>query len=280
MGSAIHLFSVDVEEHFQVSAFERYAPRDTWDSHPSRVVPNTQRLLDLMDETATLATFFTLGWVADRQPALVREIVARGHEVASHSYWHARVTTLTPDQFREEVRRSKRSLEDAAGVEVTGYRAPSFSIVPGLEWTFEILCEEGYRYDSSLFPIRRRGYGYPGARPDPHALVTRAGSLQEFPVATVSAGPFRLPAGGGGYLRHLPLRLIRTGLDQAAARGVPAMLYIHPWEVDPDQPRLPVGRLTTFRHYRGLDRTLDRLRRLMTEFTFTSVARWQAAVPS
>ncbi len=279
MGRPTHLFSVDVEEHFQVSAFERVVSRETWDSHPSRVVANTHRVLDLLAETGQHATFFTLGWVADRHPGLVNAIAERGHEIASHSYWHERVTTLDRDRFREEIRRSKRVLEDVVGKPVIGYRAPSFSIVPGLEWTFDLLLEEGYRYDSSLFPISRRGYGYPGAHPDPHIVTTASGPLREIPIATATVGPFRLPAGGGGYLRHLPFRLTQLAFRQASARSASAMFYIHPWEVDPDQPRLAVDWLTHRRHYGGLARTVGLLRRLLAEFRFTSVERWLAERP-
>lgn len=268
-----HLFSVDVEEHFQVSAFDRVLPRAAWPDQPSRVVANTERLLDLLAKYGATATFFTLGWVADRNPGLVQRIVAEGHEIGSHTWWHPRVNTLTPAEFRTEVRDSKRLLEDAGGVAVTGFRAPSFSITPGYEWAFDILLEEGYRYDSSLFPIYRPGYGYPGAPDHPHDLARPAGMLREYPLATLGWGRWRFPAAGGGYLRQFPLLVIQTAFRRLQARGVPGMFYIHPWEVDPDQPRLPVGWLTTMRHYRGLAGTLTKLERLLAEFRFVSVQR-------
>jgi polysaccharide deacetylase family protein (PEP-CTERM system associated) len=270
-----HFFTVDVEEHFQVSAFERVVPRDTWDRQPSRVAASTDALLALLDEHGATGTFFVLGWVADRHPALVRRIAALGHELASHGWWHYRVNTIDRTAFREEVRRSKGTIEAITGTAVDGFRAPSFSIVPGVEWAFDILAEEGYRYDSSIFPIRRPGYGYAGAPRRHHRLSLVSGELLELPMATLRFWPFTLPAAGGGYLRQLPLGLIRAALRQAGARGEPGMFYIHPWEVDPDQPRYRVGPLTRLRHYRGLRRTLPRLRALMTEFPFQSVRAWR-----
>ncbi len=276
MPSPAHLFSVDVEEHFQVSAFDRTLSREEWGRQPSRVEHNTDVLLELLGRHDAHATFFTLGWVAERQPALLRRIVAAGHELASHGWWHRRLTTLTPDEFREEARRSKAVLESLGGREVTGFRAPSFSIVPGGEWAFDVLLEEGYRYDSSLFPIRRPDYGYPDAPPVPHRIQRPSGTLLEIPLATLEVLGLRLPAAGGGYLRQLPLGLVQRSFRGMGARGVPGMFYIHPWEVDPEQPRLPVGLLTRLRHYGGLERTLPRLERLLSEFRFTSVERWLA----
>lgn len=278
-GRARHLFSVDVEEHFQVSAFDEILPRSGWDTQPSRVEPNTHRLLDLLARHGATGTFFTLGWVAERHPGLIRRIVAEGHELGSHSWWHERVNRQGPDRFREELHRSKGILEQLSGSPVLGFRAPSFSIVPGTEWAFDLLLDEGYTWDSSLFPIRRPGYGYPGATLIPHRLVRASGSLLEFPMTTWQAGPFRIPAAGGGYLRQFPTWLIHRAFRQQAARGAPGMFYIHPWEVDPGQPRLPVGPVTRFRHYRGLDRTMERLEGLCREFRFVSVARWLAEHP-
>lgn len=272
----VHLFSVDVEEHFQVSAFDHILTRSGWDAQPTRVEPNTDRLLELLARHQAQGTFFTLGWVAERHPELVRRITDAGHELGSHGWWHWKVTTLTPAAFREEIRRSKAVLEDISGTRVDGFRAPSFSIVPGAEWAFDLLLEEGYRYDSSLFPIRRPDYGYPTAPPIPHRLQRDGGTLLEFPMATYRLGGIRVPAAGGGYLRQLPLRLIRAGFHQLEAAGFPGMFYIHPWEIDPGQPRLPVGWLTAIRHYRGLGATMGRLDRLLAELRFTSVRQWLA----
>ncbi|MEO8031333.1 MAG: XrtA system polysaccharide deacetylase [Gemmatimonadota bacterium] len=276
---AVHLFTVDVEEHFQVVALEPWVHRDSWDSQPSRVARNVDLLLDLMAARAAFGTFFILGWVADRHPEVVRRIAAAGHEIASHGWWHRRVTTLSPDQFRTEVRDSKALLESVSGQPVSGYRAPSFSIIPGHEWAFDVLLEEGYRYDSSLFPIRRPDYGYPSAPPDPHYLLRPSGALLEIPLATTMIGGIRVPAAGGGYFRQLPYALTERALREHGARGAAAMFYIHPWEVDPGQPRFNTGLLTRIRHYRGLSRTLPRLERLLSQFQFTSVARHPGLSP-
>lgn len=270
--ASAHIFSVDVEDYFQVVAFERAVDRADWDRYPSRVVQNTERLLDLLERRQVRGTFFTLGWVARRFPGLVRQIASKGHEVASHGQWHRRVTALSPPEFRAEIRESKQLLEDASGQPCLGFRAPSFSIVPGYEWAFDVLLEEGYRYDSSLFPIRRPDYGYPAAAAAPFWIRRPAGPLLELPLATLSAAGLRLPAAGGAYFRQLPQGLVRRAFRQWSGRGVSAMFYIHPWEYDTGQPRLPCGRITALRHYRNLDRTWPRLERLLTEFRFTSVA--------
>jgi len=262
-----------VEEHFHVNAFDRLVSRNDWERLPSRVERNVVVLLDLLARNNAVGTFFTLGWVARRQPALVRRIADEGHEIACHSFWHRRAGTLTPGEFREDVRIAKAAIEDAAGQPVFGFRAPSFSIVPGTEWAFDVLLEEGYGYDSSIFPIRRPGYGYPGAPADAYFIRRPAGTLLEIPLATTTIAGLRLPAAGGGYLRQLPLGLIQRALREHSDRQAPAMFYIHPWEVDPSQPRLAAPLITRIRHYRGLARTLPRLERLLAEFRFTSVAR-------
>ena len=266
-----HFFTVDVEEYFQVSAFDSVVSRKEWDARPRRLDRSIPPLLEELARAGSKGTFFVLGWVADRSPDVVREIARAGHEIASHGFWHRRVNTMSAPEFREDVRSSKAVLQDLIGEPVNGYRAPSFSIVPGLEWAFDILLEEGYRYDSSLFPIRRRGYGYPSSPRWPHVIQRPGGGLNEFPLATASFAGLTLPAAGGGYLRQLPFALIRRGFAEAEARGQPATFYIHPWEIDPDQPRLPVGLITRLRHYRGLSRTLGRTRRLLAEFRFTSI---------
>ena len=238
--TAPQLFSVDVEEYFQVLAFEQAVPRSTWDTLPSRVEESVDRLLDLLARHSATGTFFTVGWLAERKPGLVRRIAAQGHEIACHSWWHRRVTTLTPEEFRRDVRRCRELLQEVAGRPVSGFRAPSFSIVPGLEWAFDVLIEEGYRYDSSVFPIRRPGYGYPGAPTVPYEIRRPAGVLLELPMATAVIGGIRLPAAGGGYLRHLPYALTERAARQNGARGTSGMFYVHPWEIDEGQPRLPV----------------------------------------
>jgi polysaccharide deacetylase family protein (PEP-CTERM system associated) len=267
-----HHFTVDVEEHFQVSALEPYVRRSEWDSQSSRVVDSTQRLLTLLERHEGRGTFFVLGWIAQRYPALVREIAARGHEVASHGTDHRRVTQLSQPEFRASIRDSRKLLEDITGQRVLGYRAPSFSIVAGREWALDILIEEGYVYDSSLYPVRRSGYGYPAGRRYPYTLCRAAGELLQFPPATLQAMGMKLPAGGGAYLRLLPYSLVASALGQAQAAGFPATIYIHPWEIDPEQPRLRVPRLTAIRHYGGLRRTFSRLERMMERFSFRPIA--------
>lgn len=268
-----HIFTVDVEEYFQVSAFDAAVSRDDWPALPSRIASNVDRLLELLDRHGMSATFFALGWIADRHPAVIRRIADAGHEIASHGWWHRRVTTLTPEEFRCEVRTSKAVLEGICGSEVLGFRAPNFSIVPGREWAFDVLLEEGYRYDSSLFPVRRPGYGYPNAATVPHVIQRAGGQLLELPMATLSWSGVRLPAAGGGYFRHFPYGITRQAFQQHTNRGVSGTFYIHTWEIDQDQPRIRVPWVTRMRHYHGLNGTLSRLERLLSEFRFTSVAR-------
>ena len=266
-----HHFTVDVEEYYQVSALSAVAPRARWSGYESRVERSTMQLLALLGRHEARATFFVLGCVAHRLPRLVREIAGAEHEVASHGWGHRKVTDLTPEEFRGSVRRSKQCLEDISGIEVQGYRAPSFSIVRGREWALDVLIEEGYRYDSSLFPIRRPGYGYAGSPRDHHWVSRPAGNIAEFPPATLEKATLRIPAAGGAYLRLLPLRLIQSAFRQAEQRHVPATFYIHPWELDPDQPRFPVSRATRIRHYGGLARTARRIERLLEEFEFDTI---------
>ena len=267
-----HFFTVDVEEHFQVSAFENVVSRADWTRLPGRLDRNVPILLEEMSRFDAKGTFFVLGWVAKHRAHVVREIAGAGHEVASHGFWHERVNTLSSERFREDVRAAKATLEDLLGAPVLGYRAPSFSITPGFEWAFDVLLEEGYRYDSSIFPIRRSGYGYPGAPDGPYVIERPSGALREFPLATTRLGRFVIPAAGGGYMRQFPFWIIRRAFLEADRRRMPTTFYIHPWEIDPEQPRFPVGMVTRLRHYRGLSRTLDRLRRLLETFRFTSIA--------
>lgn len=266
-----HFFTVDVEEYFQVVALGPYAPPATWERFESRVERAIDQLLDLMARHGATGTFFTVGWVAERHPAMMKRIAAAGHEVASHTYDHVRVTHQTPAAFRESIRRTKRILEDVTGQEVIGFRAPSFSIVRGTEWALDMLVEEGHRYDSSLFPVRRRGYGYEDGARDPYVITSAAGRLVEFPPVTLRVLGRTLPAAGGAYFRVLPPALVHAALRSAERRGVPGTFYIHPWEWDPGQPRLRVPVLTRLRHYTGLGRVLARLDALLADFRFTSV---------
>jgi polysaccharide deacetylase family protein (PEP-CTERM system associated) len=268
-----HFFTVDVEEHFQVSAFEHVVARDDWPRLESRVERNVDVLLDLLARQATVGTFFVLGCVAERRPELVRRIAAAGHEVASHGHDHRRVLEQTPAQFRQSLRRSKLVLEEATGRAVLGFRAPSFSIVPGTEWAFDVLLEEGFRYDSSLFPIRRSArYGYPSSPRRPHWIERPAGRLLELPLTTRRWVAWNLPASGGAYFRIFPYSVTHAAFSECELHGVRGVFYVHPWEVDPEQPRIaaPIG--ARIRHYWGLTHTADRLRRILADFSFGSVA--------
>jgi polysaccharide deacetylase family protein (PEP-CTERM system associated) len=268
---AAHHFTVDVEEYFQVAALEPYVPRSRWEGLEGRVARGVDRLLDLLADHDARATFFVLGWIAQREPELVKRIRSAGHEVASHGWDHRPVTRQTPGEFRESIRNSKAVLEEITGDPVFGFRAPNFSIIPGLEWAVDVLIEEGYRYDSSLFPIRRRSYGYPDGQRDPHWLHRDSGCLLEVPPATLRGWGRNLPAAGGAYFRLLPYGLLRSAFSDYERRGVPGTFYIHPWELDTEQPRLGVSLLPRLRHYGGLSRTVTRLKTLLSEFRFPAV---------
>ena len=258
------ILSVDVEDYFQVEAFADRVDRHRWDEFPSRVEHNTRAILDLFDECGVKGTFFTLGWVAERFPAVVREIVARGHEIACHSYWHRLVYRLSPGEFREDTARAKQAIEDAAGAAVHGYRAPNFSVMKKSLWALDVLAECGFRYDSSIFPVRHDVYGFPEAPRVPFRVDTPGGPLAEFPMTTFRCwGSPNLPVGGGGYLRIFPEFVTRLGIRKAFDDGIPLIIYVHPWEVDPAQPRLH-GRLKSrLRHYANLSKTAQRLRNLI-----------------
>jgi polysaccharide deacetylase family protein (PEP-CTERM system associated) len=275
----VHLFTVHLEDYFQVNPFERTVDREAWDRMPGRVEDTTERLLRLLDAHQTRATFFALGWLADRYPRLIRRILELGHEVASLGYWHKRVTSMSPKAFREDVRASKARLEQVTGVPCLGFRAPSFSIRTGMEWALEILVEEGFRYDSSIFPISRPDYGYPSAPQVPVRLETKSGSLLELPLATTRVAGLRLPAAGGGYLRQLPPGIVSNAFSHWGEMGISAVFYVHTWELDPDQPRLPCSLWTRIRHYRNLSKTQPRLNQLLEEMRFTSIqSRFSAAL--
>jgi polysaccharide deacetylase family protein (PEP-CTERM system associated) len=261
--------TIDVEDYFHVSVFEKTVDRNRWDSLESRVRANTARLLDLFDEHGVRGTFFVLGWVAERYPELVRAIAERGHELASHGYGHRLVYDQTPEAFREDIRRAKDVIESAAAQPVRGYRAPSFSVTARSMWALDVLLEEGYTYDASIFPIRHDRYGIPDAPRWPHAIERGRGRIFEVPGSTVRIGSTNLPVAGGGYFRILPYAWTRWGIARVnATERQPAIFYLHPWEIDPDQPRLPAGWLGRFRHYRNLQAAEPRLRRLLVDFSF------------
>ncbi|QJR05301.1 DUF3473 domain-containing protein [Sphingobium yanoikuyae] len=264
--------SVDVEDWFQVGAFERTIDRSDWEGLTHRVERNTDAVLDLFAQAGVTATFFTLGWVAERYPALMRRIAEAGHEVASHGYDHARVFTFTPEQFRADLRKSRAILEDASGQKVSGYRAPSFSIDPRTPWAHPILAEEGYAYSSSVAPIRHDHYGWPDS--PRFAWKPVAGSdLLELPVTTAKLGQRTLAAGGGGFFRLLPYGFSRWAIRQVNGQAQrPAIIYFHPWEIDPDQPRVAGAPLRSrVRHYTNLTVMAAKLRRLTQDFAWTRV---------
>lgn len=269
----VNALTIDVEDYFQVNAFAQHVRRDQWDSFDLRVGGNTCRILDLLDEFGVKATFFILGWVAERDPGLVREIQSRGHELACHGYGHELVYTIGPDAFRADVKRAKQLIEDISGVQIAGYRAPSYSITKKSWWALDILVEEGFTYDSSVFPVYHDTYGVPDAPRVPHIIATGAGCIIEFPLSTWPVGPgrrqYRLPIAGGGYLRLLPVELIRRGIKRInMMENQPAVLYFHPWEIDPDQPRINAGFKSCFRHYLNLHKTESKLRYLMRHLAF------------
>jgi polysaccharide deacetylase family protein (PEP-CTERM system associated) len=264
-----HILSVDVEDYFQVEAFAGQVARESWERWPSRVVANTQRVLDLFDQYQAKATFFFVGWVAARFPYLVREVQSRGHELACHSYWHRTVYSLTPQEFREDTRRAKRVIEDASGTAVHGYRAPSWSITKDCLWALDVLAEEGFIYDSSIYPIHHDLYGMPGAKR--FAYTHRCGNgleLREFPPATLRFLATNFPVAGGGYLRIFPSRYTEMAFHRFQALGERLVVYLHPWELDPEQPRIRGPLKSRLRHYTSLGRMEARLRSVLQRHTF------------
>jgi polysaccharide deacetylase family protein (PEP-CTERM system associated) len=264
--------TIDVEDYFQVEAFASTIDRSDWESLPRRVERNTERLLQILAESRVEATFFILGWVAERHPQLVRRVVAEGHELASHGSGHLRVDRQSPEEFRDDVRRAKRVLEDLGGVPVRGYRAPTFSIGGGSKWAHAILAEEGYSYSSSVYPVKHDLYGTPEAPRTPFSPVP---GMLEIPLTSVRMLGVDMPASGGGYFRLLPYPLTRGLLHYARrVNRSPAVFYLHPWEIDPEQPRQQSAPWKSrFRHYLNLDRTEPRLRRLLLDFTWMRMDR-------
>jgi len=272
MSAIENALTIDVEDYFQVAALAEAVRREGWDSMEYRVEANTRRLLELLERHNTRATFFTLGWVAEKSPQLVREIQKAGHEVASHGYSHQLIYNQTPEVFREETRRSKQILEDIIGEPVTGYRAASYSITNQSRWALDILAEEGFTWDSSIFPVHHDRYGMPGTPRWPHRLKTDKGyELAEFPLSTLKLPGYTLPIAGGGYFRLFPYWFSRWGLGSINRQGQPFVFYLHPWEVDPGQPRLDVKWFSRFRHYNNLDVCEERLSKLLGHFRFTTM---------
>jgi polysaccharide deacetylase family protein (PEP-CTERM system associated) len=270
--TTLNAFTVDVEDYYHVSAFEGHIDRQRWHEYESRVGANTRRILQLLEDHQVRATFFILGWVAQQDPGLVRDIDRAGHEIASHSFWHRLVYRQTPDEFRQDLRQSRDVLEQIIGRPVTAFRAPSFSITRRSLWALEILVEEGFQLDSSIYPVYHDRYGIPDAKPHVHQIHTPSGSLWEFPPAVVRMGRLNLPVSGGGYFRLYPEAWTRRWLSRINHTGRPFVFYIHPWEVDPHQPRLKAGsRVSRFRHYVNLGRTEAKLKRMFREFRFGGI---------
>ncbi len=270
-----HAMTIDVEDYYQVSAFGKVISPDQWEQWPSRVVNNTEKLLSLFDQKNIKATFFVLGWVAERHPELIQAIHQQGHEVASHGYSHQLIYQQTPEVFREETAKSKQILEDIIQTPVTGYRAASYSITRQSLWALDILGDLGFTWDSSIFPVHHDRYGIPDSPREPYQIITTNGhSITEFPLTTAKVLGQSIPAAGGGYFRQYPYQLSRWLFDRASLnQSRPQMFYLHPWEIDPEQPKIPgAGWLSNFRHYTNLHRCQARLEQLLEDFNFSSVS--------
>ncbi|MDX2029394.1 MAG: DUF3473 domain-containing protein [Blastocatellia bacterium] len=265
----VNALTVDVEDYFQVEAFAARIPRERWAAWDSRIERNTHRLLDLFARYGVKGTFFVLGWVAEHHPGLIREISRAGHEIACHGYFHQLIRSQRREEFREDIRRAKTLLEELTGRQVEGYRAPTYSITAQTLWALDVLVEEGFRYDSSIFPVHHDRYGIPDAKRFPYVIRGGAGEILEFPPSTVRLAGQNFPVAGGGYFRLLPYELFRWGLRRINRREKQSAIFmIHAWEIDPAQPVLPGSRLNILRHRANLHRTESRLERLLGDFRF------------
>ena len=271
----LNALTIDVEEYFHVTAFARHIDPKDWDGYPRRVENNTNRLLELLAERETHATFFILGWVAERCPGLVRQIHGAGHAIGCHGYSHQAIYRGSREDFRRDVRRGKTVLEDLVSVAVTSYRAPSYSITTKTIWALELLGEEGFEYDSSIYPIVHDLYGIPGASRFPYLRPLKGGKkIKEFPPSTVRFFGMNFPVAGGGYLRLLPYHITSWAIRRInEVENQPAMIYLHPWEIDPDQPRISGPWLSRFRHYQNLHTTEVKLKKLLQEFSFCTMEK-------
>lgn len=269
----LNALTIDVEDYYHVSGFDRCVARKQWDDFPSRVGDSTRRVLDRLAEAGVRGTFFILGWVAERHPDLVKAIHRAGHEIGCHSYGHRLVYEQTPQQFRVDLRLARLVLEDILGEPVASYRAPSFSITKQSLWALDILLEQGFSFDSSIYPTHHDRYGIPGTPLGPHRIERPGGTLWEFPPPVWRLMKYPLPIGGGGYFRLYPYALTRRGLHAINAAGRPFAVYLHPWEFDPQQPRLRPGLSRAFRHYVGLRRTERRLVQLLKDFPFGTMSQ-------
>jgi polysaccharide deacetylase family protein (PEP-CTERM system associated) len=265
--------TVDVEEYFHPTEVQAAVDQSQWDTLPSRIEHQLDQTLQLLTTRKTKATFFVLGWVAERHPRAIQQIVAAGHEIGCHSYSHQLVYSLTPREFRRDTRRAVATIEDACGVTPRVYRAPSYSIIQESLWALEILVEEGFVSDSSIYPIAHDRYGIPGSPRYPHVIETPAGPIREFPIATVRFRTTGSRIGGGGYLRLLPYRYTSAGIRRLNRdENQPACIYFHPWEIDPDQPRLASGLIARLRTYTGVKGMARKLERLLAEFEFSTLS--------
>ncbi len=271
-GSVLNIFTADIEEYYQVEAFSGYIKSDEWDKYPERVERNTECLLEIMDLHDVKGTFFIVGWLAERKPGLVKMISRKGHEISSHGYSHTMVTKMTPREFREDIRRAKEILEGITGEKVIGYRAPTFSIVKDTSWAYDILLQEGYRYSSSVFPIRHDRYGWPDFGVHPK-IVARGGEIDlwEIPLTVFLIGKIKIPFGGGGYLRAYPLFLTRFFFEHVRQRGRSPILYVHPWELDRNHPKIALPFYRTIRHYQGISSTEYKLRNILSARPFVTM---------
>jgi len=265
-------FTIDVEDYFQVEAFSKVVNRNNWPKMERRVERNTDQILALLDNHNIKATFFILGWVAERQPEIVKKIAQQGHEIASHGYSHKTIYSQTPAEFREETRQSKTLLEDICQQPVIGYRAATYSITERSLWAMDILVEEGFQYDSSIFPMRHDNYGIPDINPAPHIYQTNSGPIAEMPISVLKYKQLTIPVAGGGYFRLWPYAFTRWALNQITKHGDEFVFYIHPWEIDPEQPRIEnAGLLSRFRHYNNLGKCHSRLEKLFQDFDFDTL---------
>lgn len=274
MTTLVNALSVDVEDYYHVAAFDKVIQRNQWPTFESRVGRNTRLLLDIFDKHQVKATFFILGWCAERDPALVKEIAARGHEVASHGYSHQLIYSQSPNEFRIETKKSKELLEDMIGKPVKGYRAASYSITKKSLWALDILSETGFEYDSSIFPVLHDRYGIADSPETIYKIKTEQdNSLIEFPMSVAKLGSVKIPVCGGGYFRLFPYSLTKMGLNSINRRSAkPFVFYLHPWEIDPNQPRISASLFSRFRHYNNLDSCEARLIKLLQDFKFTTLA--------
>ncbi len=264
--------TIDVEDYYQVSAFAKHVAISDWDKMESRVVRNTEKILQIFNDVGIKATFFVLGCVAEREPELVRAILNEGHEIASHGYSHELIYNQSPEVFRDETLRAKNILEDITGTEIFGYRAASYSITERSKWALDILADAGFKYDSSIFPVHHDRYGMPGTPKQPHVIKTSNGmSIVEFPLSTLKLFGYVWPVAGGGYFRLYPYRFTQYALNRINKGQTPFVFYLHPWELDTEQPKIKANLLSRFRHYNNLDKCGNRLKRLLSDFRFSTV---------